>query len=133
MSTPPTPPAPPPPLGWHHLVELYGCEVAALDDLPRVEAALIAAAKAAGATVLDVRFHKFAPQGVSGVVLIAESHLSVHTWPEHAYAAVDLFTCGATLDAEPAVALLQAALRATTVSRQAIPRGRALIPPRPAA
>lgn len=123
MSTPPTPPAPPPPLGWHHLVELYGCEVAALDDLPRVEAALIAAAKAAGATVLDVRFHKFAPQGVSGVVLIAESHLSVHTWPEHAYAAVDLFTCGVTLDAEPAVVLLQAALGATTVSRQAIPRG----------
>ena len=114
----------PDPLGWHHLVELYGCEVAALDDLPHIEAALIAAARAAGATVLDARFHKFAPQGVSGVVLIAESHLSVHTWPEHAYAAVDLFTCGVTLDAEPAVALLQAALGATTVSRQAIPRGR---------
>ena len=73
--------------------------------------------------MLDARFHKFAPQGVSGVVLIAESHLSVHTWPEHAYAAVDLFTCGVTLDAEPAVALLQAALGAKTVSRQAIPRG----------
>jgi S-adenosylmethionine decarboxylase proenzyme len=111
------------PLGWHHLVELGGCDVATLDDLPRVEAALLAAAKAAGATVLDARFHKFSPQGVSGVVLIAESHLSVHTWPEHAYAAVDLFTCGVTLDAEPAVALLQEALGATTVSRQAIPRG----------
>ena len=112
----------PTPLGWHHLVELGGCDVAALDDVHRIEAALRAAAKAAGATVIDARFHKFAPQGVSGVVLIAESHLSVHTWPEHAYAAVDLFTCGVTLDAEPAVALLQAALGATTVSRQAIPR-----------
>ncbi|MCK6520591.1 adenosylmethionine decarboxylase [Myxococcota bacterium] len=112
------------PLGWHHLVELHGCDRAALDDLPRIEAALLAAARAAGATVLDARFHKFAPQGVSGVVLIAESHLSVHTWPEHGYAAVDLFTCGVSLDAEPAVALLQAALGATSTSRQAIPRGR---------
>jgi S-adenosylmethionine decarboxylase proenzyme len=111
------------PLGWHHLVELYGCDVAALDDLGLIETALVAAARAAGATVLDARFHKFAPQGVSGVVLIAESHLSVHTWPEHGYAAVDLFTCGVTLDAEPAVALLQAALGAATVSRQRIPRG----------
>jgi len=84
-------------LGRHLLLELRECNVAVLDDLKYLENALVSAAKDSGATVLDKSFHHFAPQGVSGVVLIAESHLSLHTWPEHAYAAVDIFTCGTTV------------------------------------
>ena len=84
-------------LGRHLLLELRDCNKAVLDDLRYLENALVSAAEEAGATVLGKSFHQFAPQGVSGVVLIAESHLSLHTWPEHAYAAVDIFTCGTTV------------------------------------
>lgn len=89
-------------LGRHLLLELRECNVAVLDDLKYLENALVSAAREAGATVIDKSFHQFAPQGVSGVVLIAESHLSLHTWPEHAYAAVDIFTCGTTVKVEVA-------------------------------
>ncbi len=89
-------------LGRHLLLELRECNVAILDDLKYLENALVSAAIESGATVLDKSFHHFAPQGVSGVVLIAESHLSLHTWPEHAYAAVDIFTCGTTVKIEVA-------------------------------
>ena len=89
-------------LGRHLLLELRECNKAVLDDLKYLENALVSAAKEAGATVIDKSFHQFAPQGVSGVVLIAESHLSLHTWPEHAYAAVDIFTCGTTVKIEVA-------------------------------
>ncbi len=89
-------------LGRHLLLELRECNVAVLDDLVYLENALVSAAIESGATVIDKSFHQFAPQGVSGVVLIAESHLSLHTWPEHAYAAVDIFTCGTTVKIEVA-------------------------------
>lgn len=89
-------------LGRHLLLELRECNVAVLDDLVYLENALVSAAIESGATVIDKSFHQFAPQGVSGVVLIAESHLSLHTWPEHAYAAVDIFTCGTTVKIEMA-------------------------------
>lgn len=80
--------------GRHLLVEYYGCQKAILDDVKRVETLLKRAAAAAGATVVQSVFHRFAPQGVSGVVVVEESHLSVHTWPETGYAAVDFYTCG---------------------------------------
>lgn len=64
---------------------------------------MVSAAKACRATVVDVAFHEFKPFGVSGVVVIAESHLSIHTWPEYRYAAVDIFTCGKSIDPEQAV------------------------------
>ena len=69
-----------------------------MDDVKRVETLLKRAASAAGATIVQSVFHRFAPQGVSGVVVIEESHISVHTWPEMGYAAVDFYTCG---DCEP--------------------------------
>ena len=80
--------------GRHLLVEYYGCQKAILDDVRRIETLLKRAASEAGATVVQSVFHRFAPQGVSGVVVIEESHLSVHTWPETGYAAVDFYTCG---------------------------------------
>jgi len=81
-------------LGRHWLAEYHGCALDLLDDEPRMQALLERAARAAGATVVASVFHRFAPQGVSGVVVIEESHLSVHTWPETGYAAVDFYTCG---------------------------------------
>lgn len=85
-------------LGRHVLCEAYGCDPEVLDDRDQVENIMVQAALQAGAEVREVAFHKFAPQGVSGVVVISESHLAVHTWPEYEYAAIDVFTCGDTVD-----------------------------------
>ncbi len=85
-------------LGRHVLAEVYECDEEILDSLEQVESIMVQAAVAAGATVREVTFHKFCPQGVSGVVVIAESHLTIHTWPELGYAAIDVFTCGDRVD-----------------------------------
>ena len=85
-------------LGKHLLVEFYGCNKKKLNDLKFIEEAMTEAAKESKSTIVQVVFHKFSPHGVSGVVVVAESHLAIHTWPEHGYAAVDLFTCGEETD-----------------------------------
>ena len=87
-------------LGRHMLLELFDCELDAINNVETVKGALIEAAKRAQATIVDVVFHEFNPFGVSGVVVIAESHLSIHTWPEYRYAAVDIFSCGDVLQPE---------------------------------
>ncbi len=110
-------------LGRHLLLELRDCNKAVLDDLKYLENALVSAAEEAGATVLGKSFHQFAPQGVSGVVLIAESHLSLHTWPEHAYAAVDIFTCGTTVKIEVAADALIRQLGSRDPSALEVKRG----------
>ncbi len=89
-------------LGRHILLELEECSVDILDDLKAIELALLEAARRARATIIESRFHRFSPFGISGVVVIAESHLTIHTWPEYQYAAVDIFTCGTVL--QPSVA-----------------------------
>lgn len=81
-------------LGRHLLIEYRGCSERALNDLERLELLFTRAAEAAQVTIVQIVFHRFAPQGVSGVVIVEESHLSIHTWPEHGYAAVDFYTCG---------------------------------------
>ena len=81
-------------LGLHVLLELRNCNTELLDQLEFVRETLLRAANETGATVIDHIFHQFSPQGVTGVVAIAESHLCIHTWPEHGYAAADIFTCG---------------------------------------
>ncbi|TYO94963.1 adenosylmethionine decarboxylase [Desulfallas thermosapovorans] len=86
------------PLGRHVLAEIYGCEYDILNDIGKVEKIMVNAALEAGAEVREFVFHKFSPQGVSGVVVISESHLAIHTWPELGYAAVDVFTCGDKVD-----------------------------------
>lgn len=110
------------PLGRHLLVEYRGCDPARLDDLPFIEALMRRAVEAAGVTVIDGFFHRFAPQGVTGVVVIAESHLSVHTWPELGYAAVDFFTCG-DAPPEPAHRLLCEGLGASRYAAITVQRG----------
>ena len=93
-------------LGAHLLVELKDCNAEVLKDLGKVKETMVSAAKEAKATIIDVSFHEFNPFGISGMVVIAESHLSIHTWPEYAYAAVDIFTCGDIIKPEAAAQYL---------------------------
>lgn len=81
-------------LGNHILVEFMRCDPNIMNDVSGIERDMVEAARKAGATVINSTFHHFSPYGVSGVVVIEESHLAIHTWPEYGYAAVDLFTCG---------------------------------------
>jgi spermidine synthase len=110
-------------LGRHVLAEFSGCSPEALNDLALVESAMVTAAKVAGATVLQSAFHHFSPFGVSGVVVIEESHLAIHTWPEYRYAAVDLFTCGESVDPWISFDRLKRAFEATNHSALEIHRG----------
>ncbi len=89
-------------LGRHLLLELYDCDAIILNDITAVEDIMIAAAEKAEGTILKSTFHQFEPQGVTGIIAIAESHLSIHTWPEYNYAAVDIFTCGKRVNPDKA-------------------------------
>ena len=102
-------------LGKHMTIEYYECNNQILANCSTVEKAFIKAANDSNATVLGSNFHDFEPQGVSGVVVISESHFAVHAWPEHDYAAVDIFTCGETIDFEAAVESLRKSLESEQV------------------
>lgn len=80
-------------LGIHYLAEFFDCDRRKIDDALFIEGLMIDATKLSGATIIRPFFHQFSPQGVSGVIVIAESHFAIHTWPEHGYTAVDLFSC----------------------------------------
>ena len=109
-------------LARHLIAELYGCPADRLNDLNAIRSRMLEAAELIGATVLRHAFHPFEPDGVSGVVVIAESHLSIHTWPGRGYAAIDIFTCGG-LDPRPGCEHLAAGLNAQSSRLQEILRG----------
>lgn len=94
-------------LGRHLIVEVWDADPRLLDDVKALEQILLQAAHAAKATVIQSVFHRFSPYGVSGVVVIAESHLTIHTWPEYGYAAIDIFTCGPKMDLDAAVEVIR--------------------------
>ena len=110
-------------LGTHLLLELRECEANLLDSIDHIERAMVSAADEAGATIVDRSFHKFEPRGVTGIIAIAESHLCIHTWPEYAYAAVDIFTCGTAFRPRKAAQLIIERLRCTQPSITEIERG----------
>ncbi|MEL6352416.1 MAG: polyamine aminopropyltransferase [Cyanobacteria bacterium J06627_28] len=110
-------------LGRHILVEFHGCCAEILNDVPRIEQGMNAAALQSGATIISSVFHHFSPFGVSGVVVIQESHLAIHTWPEYRYAAVDLFTCGDSVNPWVSYECLKAAFEAAHGSAIEINRG----------
>ena len=93
-------------LGRQMTVEFYDCDPARLADVSLMEKVFLDSAHESGATVIESNFHQFVPQGVSGVVVISESHFAVHAWPEHEYAAVDLFTCGENVDFDKAIEVI---------------------------
>lgn len=110
-------------LGRHVLAEFYGCPAEILNDIQRIERTMVDAALEAGAEIREVAFHKFSPQGVSGVVVISESHLAIHTWPELGYAAVDVFTCGDKVDPWLSCKYLKEHFVAERLNAQEITRG----------
>ncbi len=110
-------------LGRHILVEFTDCNSDILNDVETVEKAMVEAAKTAGATVINSTFHHFSPWGISGVVVIQESHLAIHTWPEYRYAAVDLFTCGETVDPWVSFEFLKKAFQSNKYSALEMNRG----------
>lgn len=107
----------------HILLELSGCNFNLLNDLNFVKDTMRNAALEANAEVLELAFHKFSPQGVSGVVVISESHLSIHTWPEYGYAAIDIFTCGDKTMPEKASKYLKEKFKAKSICKTTIIRG----------
>jgi spermidine synthase len=110
-------------LGRHILVEYFDCSPDILNDVITIEKAMVDAAKESGATIINSTFHHFSPFGVSGVVVIEESHLAVHTWPEYKYAAVDLFTCGESVNPWISYEFLRNAFRAANGSSLEMLRG----------
>ncbi|WP_320040317.1 adenosylmethionine decarboxylase [uncultured Desulfobacter sp.] len=95
-------------LGRHITIEYYDCASDVLLEKDGVESILLKAARESGATIISSSFHQFEPQGVSGVVIIAESHFTIHAWPEHNYAAVDIFTCADNIDLDIAIHSMEA-------------------------
>ncbi|MGI6357269.1 MAG: adenosylmethionine decarboxylase [Bacillota bacterium] len=110
-------------LGRHILAEVYGCPADILNDVKKIEEVLVNAALEAGAEIREVVFHKFSPQGVSGVVVISESHLAIHTWPELGYAALDVFTCGDRVDPWDAVNYITRHFEAQNMTATEVDRG----------
>ena len=110
-------------LGTHIVCELSGCDAAKLTDVEAVRVMMEKAARAANATIVTAAFHRFQPHGVSGVVVIEESHLSIHTWPETGYAAMDFYTCGDHTDPWAACEYAAEALDAKTMLTTEMKRG----------
>lgn len=110
-------------LGKQYMIELKGCNTEKLNDPAYIGKIMTEAALAANATIVQQFFHQFSPFGVSGTVVIAESHINIHTWPEHAYAAIDMFTCSDTLIADNAIEYLRTELEAKDCTTSMINRG----------
>jgi len=110
-------------LGRHLVSELTDCDAKILNDLSALKRILPEAARQSGALVVNSVFHRYNPQGLSGVVVIAESHLSIHTWPEYGYAAVDCFTCGTSVDPYKAMEYLKAELSCQSIKVHEMKRG----------
>lgn len=115
-------------LGSHIIAELSFCAPEMLSDLAKVREAMVRAAFEAGAEVREVAFHRFHPHGVSGVVVISESHLSVHTWPEYRYAAIDIYTCGSAIDPWKACAFLASVFGSRRITTTEVRRGICMSP-----
>ncbi len=119
-------------LGNHIVAELNGISPENLNDPGLLERVLVTAAQDAGTTIIESSFNPFAPHGVTGIIVIQESHLAIHTWPEHGYAALDVFTCGDDLDPEPLARSIASILQASSCETTRIKRGQDTIPAAPA-
>jgi S-adenosylmethionine decarboxylase len=114
------------PVGTHCILELYGCPFELLNDAEFIRRSLRRASKQGLSTLLGLRSHKFEPQGVTAVALLAESHISIHTWPETGYAAVDIFTCGETAQPQLACDFMVENFAAREHAMCILPRGAGL-------
>jgi S-adenosylmethionine decarboxylase proenzyme len=110
-------------LGSHLLIEFFECSIEIISNQDLIKEYLLEAARLASATIVADLFHSFNPQGISGVVVIAESHLAIHTWPEHRCASVDVFSCGTQMKTDEIEPFLKTAFCAQRTMSQAIQRG----------
>ena len=110
-------------LGTHMLLDLKECNTDLLDDIVRVKQGMISLTEQAGGTIVGESFHKFNPLGITGIIAIAESHLCIHTWPEHGYAAVDIFSCGSVFRPHEAADLTIDLLRCVNPTITELRRG----------
>lgn len=110
-------------LGYHTLIELYNCNSAKINDTKLVEQTLLEAAQIANLSVVNTTIHHFNPIGVSGVVVIKESHIAIHTWPEHNYVALDFFTCNESYELTEALAYIKRVFEASVLELKEIKRG----------
>lgn len=110
-------------LGQHVLAEFFECDPNVLNNVSMVEKLMTEAALECGATIVQKCFHMFSPYGVSGVVIISESHFAIHTWPELGYAAVDLFTCGNNCDPKISYEYLKKQFNSKNASYNELKRG----------
>ena len=111
-------------MGRHVIAELWHCNKEKLNNASSLEILFVNAALKAGAEVREATFHKFAPHGVSGVVIISESHLTIHSFPEHGYASIDVFTCGDTINPHTASEWIASELEAERSEIIELPRGK---------
>jgi len=115
-------------LGRHLIIEMQGVQFDQLNSIVLMENYFRTACKSGNLTLLDINMHEFQPHGVSGVAVLAESHISVHTWPEYGYAALDIFTCGDTADPEAALTSLKDQLGSSKMKVTRLDRGLPIAP-----
>jgi S-adenosylmethionine decarboxylase len=106
--------------GVHLIIDLHGAQ--RLDDIAHIETTLHRCVEASGATLLHIHLHRFHPNGVSGVAVLAESHISIHTWPDSGYAALDVFMCGSA-NPDKCIPVLRRAFSAKRVGVSELLRG----------
>ena len=117
----------PPPIGYQTLVEFYNCDKEISDNCTAIESILLHAADIMGLTVVESVIHNFSPIGVSGVIVVEESHIAIHTWPEHGYIALDFFTCNVKYDVSDAIAHMKNQFAAKEIEIQEIKRGKKVL------
>jgi len=110
-------------LGKHVIAELYDCDNEIINNEELVESIMLEAVDISGATTIKPVFHKFSPHGVSGVVVVSESHFAIHTWPEYGYCALDIFTCGDLINNQKALSYLKEKFGSTRISVTEMTRG----------
>ena len=110
-------------LGYQKTIDFYACDAKSIDDCAYIKQTLIEAARIMQLTVVNATIHEFSPIGVSGVIVIEESHIAIHTWPEHEYVAIDIFTCSPYNTLEAGVSFLKDAFKADRVVTEEIRRG----------
>ncbi len=107
--------------GHHYLVELLGCDPSRIQQVSTVEHVFLEAARISGATIVEHFFKQYEPEGVTGIILISESHFAIHTWPEDGFVALDIFTCG-TMDSQAAIDFLKQEFGAQDVRQRLVER-----------
>ncbi|WP_167881247.1 adenosylmethionine decarboxylase [Leptospira gomenensis] len=110
-------------LGKHVIAEFYDCDYETINNHELVEDIMLKSVDLSGATTIKSVFHRFSPFGVSGVVVVSESHFAIHTWPEYGYCAVDVFTCGDLIDNQAALDYLKEKFGSKSISVVEMKRG----------